>query len=143
MKIAIPRCRRRMAPLFETARSFVLFDTDEPKPGRTQRRLLCLPDELAIDDKCRILHDEGVHVLLCGALSKASECHLVEYGIEVHSFLLGDIDEVVKRFRQSDAEGLLRLTMPGRRRYRGGPGHARNSSPCNGGACLRSTNKES
>jgi len=138
MKIAIPKCRQRIAPLFEVANSFVFFDTDSSGAGKTKRLPTWRAEGISIDEKCRKLSADGVQVLLCGALSKAWERYLTELGIEVHSFLLGNIDDILNTFQHEGAEGMHRLAMPGRRRHRRGNGER----SCCGDFCIFSTNKE-
>lgn len=143
MKIAIPKCRRRIAPLFEVAERFLIVDLQaSPRGGATPLRIW-RADDLLIDEKCRELHAQGVQVLLCGALSKAWESYLIELSIEVHSFLLGNIDEILATFQREGAPGMYRLAMPGRLRHRGGQGRANGERPGCGNFCIFSADKES
>ena len=143
MKIAIPKCRQRIAPLFEVANRFLIVDTDHSPSGRTKSLPVWRADDVPIDEKCQKLSADGVQVLLCGALSKAWERYLTELGIEVHSFLLGDIDDILDTFKREGADGMHRLAMPGRPRYWGGSGRRANREhPCCGNFCIFSANKE-
>jgi predicted Fe-Mo cluster-binding NifX family protein len=116
MKIAIPLCRHRIAPLFEAAETFVLLDS-----GKSD----CSPDikefrQTAIGDKCRQLLAEDVAILLCGAISRHWQHQLETLGIEVHAFLAGEVREIAQTFEQEGSAGLIRFAMPGRRRERHG-----------------------
>lgn len=112
MKIAIPLCRQRVAPLFEAAETFMLFDTGEPGCAMDTREFRHAP----IGDKCQQLLAAGVAILLCGAISRGWQHQLEMLGLEVHAFLVGDVQEIAQTFRQEGAAGLSRFAMPGRLR---------------------------
>ena len=143
MKVAIPKSRRRIAPLFEVAERFLIVDLDRSPTGHARPWRIWHAGDLLIDEKCRALCAEGVEVLLCGALSKAWERYLVELGIEVHPFLLGNIDEIIPTFEREGVAGMYRQAMPGRLRHRGGQGRANGERPCCGNFCNFPTYKES
>ena len=143
MKVAIPKSRRRIAPLFEVAERFLIVDLDRSPTGHARPWRIWRTGDLLIDEKCRALRAEGVEVLLCGALSKAWERYLIELGIEVHPFLLGNIDDILATFEQEGAAGMYRQTMPGRLRHRGVQGRANGERHCCGNLCIFSTYKES
>lgn len=143
MKIAIPKCRRRIAPLFEVAERFLIVDLNRSLIGYTNPLRTWRADDLLIDEKCRALRAEGVQVLLCGALSKTWERYLVELGIEVHSFLLGNVDDTLAIFLREGAAGMYHLAMPGRLRHRGRQGRANGERPGCGNFCIFSADKES
>lgn len=115
MKIAIPLCRHRIAPLFEAAETFVLLDSDKSdcSPNTKEFR------QTAIGDKCRQLLAEDVAILLCGAISRHWQHQLETLGIEVHAFLAGEIREIAQTFGKEGPAGLSRFAMPGRREHRG------------------------
>ena len=129
MKIAIPLCRQRIAPLFEVAETFVLINPGDSDSEPT----ICETRRLLTGDKCRQLHAEGTRILLCGALSRRWQDYLHQQGIEVHAFLAGDTQEVLHAYLQDGARGLERYAMPGRKENRGGrqqrrPGQGRRNA---------------
>lgn len=117
MRIAIPKCRQRIAPLFEVANRFVFFDTDSTGAGKIRSLPTWSAEGIPIAETCQKLSAEGVQVLLCGALSNAWERYLTDLGIEVHSLLLGNIDDILNTFQHEGLVGMHRLAMPGRGRY--------------------------
>ncbi len=106
MKIAIPVCRGRIAPLFDTAETFMLID-----PGR-ETKSVNLNDQ-PLPDKCLFLQSCGVTTLLCGALSQKGRDWLSESGLAVHAFLSGDVREVLQAYLEGGQVGLVRYAMPG------------------------------
>ena len=125
MKIAIPVCRQRIAPLFESAETFLLIDRERPANEASLWQMTNQQD----DDRCRQLFDKGVTVLLCGAISCRWQSLLGEHGIEVHSFLAGDVPDVLNTYLEEGAAGLNRYAMPGRR----GPGSRARRRVCRRG----------
>ena len=117
MKIAIPLCRQRIAPLFESAETFILISLDNPDSEPTIRETR----RLRIDEKCHQLFSDGTGVLLCGALSRQWHDYLRQLGIKVHAFLAGDAEEILRTYRQDGEVGLGQYAMPGRNgNHRGG-----------------------
>ncbi len=109
MKTAISIYRNRIAPLFEEAEYFLLFNPmqlDEPE--------IILPmARICVAEKCLRLHEQGVSVLLCGAVSRVWLKHLKGLGIVVHAFLTGDVQDVVPTLLREGGPGLARYAMPG------------------------------
>ena len=138
MKIAIPKYRQRIAPLFEVANCFVFFDTENQDAEESKQLPGWRAEGIPIDEKCQKLSADGVHVLLCGALSMAWERYLTELGINVYSFLIGNIDDILNTFQHEGPMGMHRLAMPGRRRHKRGNGNC----SCCGDFCFFSANKE-
>lgn len=117
MKIAIPLCRQRISPLFESAETFMLVSLGNPDSEPTIRQAR----SLRIDEKCHQLFSEETQVLLCGALSRQWQAYLQRLGIEVHAFLAGNVEEVLRTYRQDGVGGLGQYAMPGcKGNHRGG-----------------------
>ena len=110
MKISIPICRQRIAPLFESAETFLLFERGQS--GKSPS--VCQSRNEWIDSKCRRLIEAGVTVLLCGAISRQWQTILEQRGVEVHSFLAGEVQEILRAYSQEGAAGLQPYAMPGR-----------------------------
>ena len=120
MKIAIPLCRQRISPLFESAEAFMLISLGNPDSEPTIREARCL----RVDEKCHQLFFEETRVLLCGALSRQWQAYLQRLGIEVHAFLAGNVEEVLRTYRQYGVGGLEQYAMPGcKGNHRGGRRH--------------------
>ena len=122
MKAAFTTWRNRIAPVFDVAREVVLVEADRNvQIGST---LMSLP-EGAVEPKVKQLCQQGVSILVCGAISRCAHELVKAEKIEVFSFVAGDTDRVVQAWlegRLSQAD----FAMPGcahrrrRCRYRGG-----------------------
>ncbi len=109
MKIAIPTCRSRIAPLFDVAETVVLFDAPIAQGKSTQTVTI----DTVHDDTSRLLLDAGVGIVLCGAISRCWQNRLKQLGIEVHGFLAGDVQVIAQTFWQEGPRGLAGFAMPG------------------------------
>ena len=109
MKTAIPLYRNRIAPLFDVSESFLLVNPTQPDDSEITLSM----QNVCIAEKCLRLHEQGVSVLLCGAVSRLWLRHLIGLGIEVHAFLTGDAHEVLQTFLCDGDPGLTRYAMPG------------------------------
>ena len=117
MKIAIPLCRNRIAPLFDVAETFLLFDSEQQDSPES---LLSI-GHAGAREACRQLQQHGVGALLCGALCRVWLRNLAGLGIEVHHGLAGDAHAVLRGFLHDGDVGLENFAMPGcRRGLRGG-----------------------
>jgi predicted Fe-Mo cluster-binding NifX family protein len=113
----------RIAPVFDVARNLWIIDSvDGQVVGQTGRRF-------SSDDPCeRALRLTGLQVelLVCGAITRSSYDALTERGIQVVSFVAGDLEQVVQACltdRLKDGH----LAMPG---CRGGKRHGVRRHPC-------------
>jgi predicted Fe-Mo cluster-binding NifX family protein len=123
MRLALPDWQGRISPVFDVAREVVLVDLDS---GNRQRASL---GSLAPHDRAARLVEWGVDVLVCGAISWPLESLLIASGMQVISLVCGDVDDVVRAFREGALER-EQFAMPGccrvqqrnrhRRRRRGG-----------------------
>ena len=109
MKVAIPLCRSRIAPLFDVARTFLLFEAEHAE-GKESTFYV---DPACPRETCRQLHEQGVEVLLCGALSRLWRRHLANLGIEVHHGLAGDVYAIRRAFLRDRLAGIESFAMPG------------------------------
>ena len=115
MKTAFPFWQNRLAPVFDTARTLWLIESDSGR--RVGGEQLLLGEEQAIARVMR-LAEAGVDNLVCGALSRQLHELLQAYGIKVIPFVAGDLDEVVQAFLTGAlAQG--NFAMPGCRRGKG------------------------
>ena len=109
MKIAVPVCRNRIAPLFDVAETLVLFEA--PDAGSPPKQTGTI--DSAHGDTSRLLLDAGVDTVLCGAISRHWQNRLNRLGIEVHGFLAGEIPVIAQTYWQEGPRGLARFAMPG------------------------------
>ncbi|MBN1852031.1 MAG: NifB/NifX family molybdenum-iron cluster-binding protein [Pirellulales bacterium] len=109
MKIAIPDWQGRVSPVFDVAEQVLLVDLDNPENG--SRRIERL-GSTAPHERVRRLTELGVDVLLCGAISWLLEALLAAKGIRVIPLVCGNVEEVVRAFRDG-ALGKEEYIMPG------------------------------
>ena len=119
MMIAIPIMRGRVAPVLNWCSRTIIFPVN-PEGGSAQE--LWTP-ELGPSERLQLLREQhGVQTLICGALSLDLQNCAVGLGVKVILGVAGDIEEVIKAYRQN------RLDQPefwlpgcrGPRRYRQG-----------------------
>lgn len=124
MKIAIPVHEDHIAAVADFADTLVLF---EIRNG-TEIRRECMPfSARVIPAKVGILSDNGVNILICGAVSRPFASMVVHSGIELVPFISGITDDVIKAYLKGSLAD-PRFFMPG---YRKGMGW------CKGRRCCR------
>lgn len=127
MKVAIPDWEGRVSPVFDVARQVLLVDLDSEDNGSRRRESL---GNSAPHDRARRLAELEVNVLVCGAISWPLETLLAASGIRVIPLVCGEVEDIVRAFRDGTLEN-ERFAMPGccrkrrqarhrRRCYRGG-----------------------
>jgi len=122
MKIAVPLWNDRVSPVFDVAGRLLVVDVEDGREiGRAE---VPLADQ-EIDPRVRQVAEQGVNVLICGAVSRPLEMMLQNAGIEVIPHTCGNAEEVLRAYREGQlSEGAF--AMPGccahRRWFRGGRG---------------------
>ncbi len=109
MKIALPIWNGRVAPVFDVTHRVVVVEADSGRALRCTEAPL--PDGEPAQ-KVLALVQEGVHVLICGAISRPLQGLAVAKGLQVVPFVAGEVDEVL----QAWLEGRLPdkpFAMPG------------------------------
>jgi len=115
MKVALPVWNGRISPVFDTAQRFVVVEFEGGE--EVSRDSLVIPG-IHFYDKARRLKEEGVDVLICGAISNHAVSVVCANGIRVIPWVSGNADEVLDSF----ISGALmdgRFAMPGCRRRMG------------------------
>ena len=128
MRIAVTEWNQRVSPVFDVARAVKVLDIGGGVPGQAQT--VPLPEAPA--DKLGALRQCNVEMLICGAVSREVAQMLAAAGIAVHSYISGEVEEVV----QALAEGRLAdhcYAMPGCCRRRGGQGRGGGRQRCGRG----------
>ena len=120
MKVAVPDWRGRVSPVFDVAEQVLLIDFDsEGEEGSRRTENL---GSVAPHDRARQLTELGVAVVVCGAISWPLEALLTAGGIRVIALICGEVEDVVRAFRDGTLDE-ERYALPGSRRKRP---HARN-----------------
>ena len=102
MRTAVAVWNGRIAPVFDVAGTIMLVDLEEGE--EKNKRELSLPSGTGMMQRVSFLTMNGVEVLICGAVSRQVHRMLAFAGIEVHSFVSGDADEVLQAFLEGSLE---------------------------------------
>ena len=89
MLVAITVHNGRVAPVFDVATTACLLDTAEPDRRST------LPLPAGLPERAHALETAKVTHLVCGAISRPALFFLLAEGIQVASFIAGDLDIVI------------------------------------------------
>jgi len=119
-RIAIPIWNNRVSPVLDTATQLVVFEAEDLSgPGVVTQ----LP-AVSFAQRARLIKDLQVTTLLCGAVSRCLMDLLTRYGVTVHPWLTGDVNDILRAYRDGGL-GSARFILPGcelgqrRRRGRG------------------------
>ena len=117
MKVALPYWHKRISPVLDSSNNFLIVDIEDSNQMGELRVNL---DGKSTFDKVRVLKDQGVVLILCGAISEHCRCTFVSNGIEVIPWLKGDISYVIGAFIKGrlNEPGLLMPGCRGCRRWR-------------------------
>jgi predicted Fe-Mo cluster-binding NifX family protein len=108
MKAAFSVWDNRIAPVFDVARQILLVETRSGRIVReAQERLADTPMQ-----NVAFLVEQGVGVLVCGAISRPLQDMITAYGIRVIPFVAGDLQEVINAWLSGKREIDL-FAMPG------------------------------
>ena len=93
MRVAIPVFNGRVSPLFDAAQRILIVDVvDGEEAARTDRSIAgLLPWQRA-----KLLSENGVSDLICGAISMPMMHMLVANGVRITNNIAGSVDEVLK-----------------------------------------------
>jgi len=135
MNIALTVWNGRIAPLFDVAGTLLIAGIED---GRvSERKELSFPPTAGTMRRVSFLEACGAEALICGAVSQQVHRMLSISGIQVYSFVSGDIEEVLEAFLQGSLENDS-FRMPGCGMGRGrGAGRGAGSGRCgrNRGSC--------
>lgn len=117
--LAVPVMRSRVAPVLNWCSRIQIFPEDPSQEGLGQE--LILP-HLEAAQRLEVLRNQGVRTLICGALSADLLCCAKQLGLTIVCGVAGEVDEVVRSYRQNTLDH-PKFWLPGcrgPRRYRGG-----------------------
>jgi predicted Fe-Mo cluster-binding NifX family protein len=95
MKISISIFNNRIAPVFDVASQTLLVDLKHE--GEFESEPMDLPKESA-ELKVLKLAEQGVQILICGAISKPTLLLAQSQGLKILSFVSGEVDMVLQGF---------------------------------------------
>ena len=97
MRIAIAHWRDRVSPVFDVSDRIVLVDIENGRELQRKDQSLKSRKEF---ERAQEVCGHGVQVLLCGALSNSMQSALKRTGIQVISFICGDLEDVLNAYVQ-------------------------------------------
>jgi predicted Fe-Mo cluster-binding NifX family protein len=95
MKIAIAHWQDRVSPVFDVADHLFLITIEDGREIHRESLRLAGQDPF---ERARRLAEQGVDVLLCGAVSLTLEKALLGEGIRVLGFLGGELESIIADF---------------------------------------------
>jgi predicted Fe-Mo cluster-binding NifX family protein len=99
-----------VSPVFDVANDLLLVDVEGSIESHRESRVLSSSDFF---ERAREILDLGAELLICGAISLTLETAITATGVDVYSFLCGNIEEIVSAILDGDLEN-PRYLMPGR-----------------------------
>ncbi len=104
--------RNRVAPLFDASQQLLIGESSgygfEVEIIGTLNIV-----ELKMENKVQLLKEAKVDLLICGAISKELETLILNEGIEVDSFVAGEIEHVLRAFSVGALRDGQSYSMPG------------------------------
>lgn len=127
MRVGIPILRDRISPVFDVSERLLLIDVEG---GRVLRRTEVLMEKAGHVARAELIAKLGVHVLICGAVSRPLEAILVSAGVKIIPNTCGVVEEILDAFvcDHFTEQAFLMPGCQGRRRrfrHRGGRGGPR------------------
>ncbi len=117
MKISISVLDNRVAPVFDVSKSFMIFEVSDEKVLNKGTFSL---NTIGCNEIIEKLKKDGVGIIICGAVSGQLLNSLDLSGIKLIPWISGQVDDIVKAYRENRLESAS-FFMPGcRRRLRRG-----------------------
>ena len=114
MKVVIPHWQGRVSPVFDVAGQMLVIEIDGGRESARQERHL---DAEFPQARAAWLVQEGIDVLICGAISRCLESAVVQAGVEVIPQICGDVECILSAFIDGQLEQDA-FRMPGCRGQR-------------------------
>lgn len=114
MKVLITVWNGRVSPVFDVAKEAVLLEVHNG--CITSEKNLAMTCETNME-RVEFVLDLQIDAVICGAVSRSVEMSLIEKGVKVHSFISGEIREVIRGLIENSLSG-LKFAMPGCGRIR-------------------------
>jgi len=119
--IALAIWRNRISPVFDSSQVVLILEVEN---GTEVNRRNVTLETHAPSSRARELSEQGVQVLICGAISLTYANAIESMGINIIPFVAGDINPVIRSFLEGTVQN-SDFRMPGcrrkrRKRFRGG-----------------------
>lgn len=95
MKVAVPVFQTRVSPRFDVAQGAILLDVEN---GKVKKITTLLMMEWTSREKVKKLHDLNVETVICGGIDTSSKRLFEECGINVYSWIAGEVEDAVVCF---------------------------------------------
>lgn len=92
MKLAIPIWNNRVSPVFDTAKQILVLEVENGQAGMRQTLNM---DRIPGFQRGEWLVRAGVTTVVCGAVSSSQEAVLHAAGMDVISWIGGDVEDVI------------------------------------------------
>ena len=116
MRIAIPKWRNRISPLFDASSMLFIVDVDN---GKLSNMMDVEFESKSEQDRIQSLVDNKVDVLICGGISRLMEDMVLTKGIRLISGVKGSVHRIVDVFIEGGRFDEPSFRMPGCRRRKG------------------------
>ena len=95
MRLAIPVWENKISPLLDTASRFLIVEVDKRKEVSRYITPVVKKD---LYERCMKLKENGVDVLICGAVSRELSNMIATSGIVVFPEISGMVDEILTAY---------------------------------------------
>lgn len=95
-KIAISIWNKRISPVMDTATQLLIFIVDNEQK-EDFREIVTIPQS-NISGRISFILSKKISILICGAISYQFEQALRVSGVEVQSFLGGNVDDIIEAY---------------------------------------------
>ncbi len=118
MKIGITVWQDRVSPVLDTAQSLLIVELSGK--DEVTRQVVGIPN-ISLAQRAQFVSQTGLELLICGAISRYLEHHLLVRGVELIPWIGGPIDRVLAAYCNEQLEDTS-FQLPGcfgrRRRHR-------------------------
>lgn len=118
MKLALSVFKDSISTVFDSSDQLLILETESDNGAR---RTTVRIDATDPNLRASRLREQGVTVLICGAISRPMQMAIASLGIAVYPFIRGAVEEVLAAY-QSDQLGQAVFSLPG---CRGGGGRGK------------------
>ncbi len=108
MNVAITIWGNRISPVFDASQTLLISAIND---GEIIEQKTILFHALRFDMVQKVLHENEVKVLICGAICELGIERLEEMGMEVKPFITGKVDTILRQF--VNEEEIIDFVMPG------------------------------
>jgi predicted Fe-Mo cluster-binding NifX family protein len=125
MKIAVATFGNRISPRFDCAGAFYIVNLED---GRTLAEAEFKTSGFTTPDRIRLLVDQEVEALICGAIDEATAQQLGQCRMLLYSWISGTVEDSLRSLQRGELEPGMMMGAGGRcrgrwrmRRHQGAP----------------------